>query len=148
MLTLILMFALATSTTPTGQCPPAGFEHVAYVTADDATALAAEVQRQIGGSQIWNGPAGLEARPDAVNLDLYVGPDGKVAAICVISGERHVIAAVSKSLGYVKLHPGRPVILPLCANLVWRSESRSAGYGDLTAEFTSYDLKVSTAARP
>lgn len=149
MLTLLLMFALSGSQAPAGhQCPPPGFEHASYPIAQDAAVLAAEVQRQLDHSYLPRiGPAGLEARPDTVNLDLYIGPDG-VASICFISGERHVIAGLSKSLAHVKLHSSGPVIVPLYVNLVWHSENLMAAYGDLTAEFTRYDLKVSAAARP
>src|ERR1043165_4799008 len=108
MLALLLMFALGkTSHAADRPCPPAGFEPAAYVRAHDAEAPQPGIERQLAvlADNYWNGPAGKEGRPASLNVDLYVQPNGDVAAVCVVSGERHVIAAVAKSLAQVKLPP-------------------------------------------
>jgi|GEM_PF-3074818 len=150
MLNLLLMFALASSSTAAGHsCPPPGFEHAGYVSTEDAAALAASVEHQLVlvGDNYWSGPAGMEGRPAAVNLDLYVQANGEVAGVCIVSGERHVIATVARGLALVKLPPmgrlGRSIV-PLEVKLAWRS----ARSGMDLIEFRGFELKVAAAPRP
>jgi hypothetical protein len=150
MLSALLLFALVTSPhRAAGGCPPAGFEHVGYVSDEVAATLATELQHQLGqGGAGWGGPAGLEGRPEEVSLDLYVQPDGKVAGICVVSGERHVVAAVTRDIAHLTLNgPRERLIVPLNFKIVWQSSSSGAYVGMIT-EFNLYGLKVSAAARP
>jgi len=147
----LMLFALAaSSTTPTRPCPPAGFENVKYVSDQVAATLAAEMQHhlQLDGGEGWGGPAGMEGRPAEVNLDLYLQPDGEVAAICVVSGERHVVAAVARDLAPLKLAaPRERLIVPLNVKLIWRSSSLWGPFDGIISEFTAYQLKVSAAER-
>ena len=148
MFSVILLFALAASSPATNRpCPPPGFEHVEYVNDQVATALAAELQYRLNrfGDHGWGGPARMEGRPAEVNLDLYLQPDGEVAAACVVSGERHVVAAVARDFVTLKLNaPRERLIVPLKIDLVWRSGGASQ---DLK-EFTMYELRVDVAPRP
>lgn len=144
MFSILLLFALAASSPAKDRpCPPAGFEHVSYVDAHGAAELAPMVQHQLGGNLYWSGPAGLEARPETVNVDVFIDANGKVAGVCGVSGERHVFAAVAKELMHLKL-PARALILPLNLKLVWHSTRTDQ---DLQ-EFRAYDLEVTPAARP
>ena len=146
MLSVILLFALAASSPASDRpCPPAGFEHAGYVNPEEAASLVAAVQRQLSlRDHPWAGRAGMEGRPASVNLDLYVQPDGKVAGVCVISGEHRVFAAVAEDLKQVNLRTKRSFILPLDVKIIWRSTRTDL---DLQ-EFRSYDLKVTAAERP
>jgi len=148
MLNLLLMFALAASSPAKARpCPPPGFEHVEYVNDEVAATLAAELEHHLRlfGHQGWGGPAGMEGRPASADLDLYIQPDGKIAAICVVSGERHVVAEVARNLTPLKVTaPRERLIVPLNVQLIWRS-----GKGDLgLTEFNLYELKVDVAPRP
>lgn len=149
MFSALLLFALAASSPATKDrpCPPPGFEHVEYVNDQVATTLATEVQHRLGlfGDYGWGGPARLRGRPEAVDLDLYIQPSGEVAAICVVSGERHVVAHVARDLAPIKLTvPHERLIVPLNIQLIWRS-----GKGDLDlTEFNFYALKVGVSPRP
>ena len=150
MISALLLFALTASTPAAHRpCPPAGFEHAAYANEQVATALAAEIEHRLHvfGDQGWGGPAGMEGRPAAVDLDLYLRPDGSVAAVCVVSGERHVVSAVAKDLAPLKLAaPREMMIVPLKVNLVWRSSSHWTPDGTIS-EFNAYELSVSAASR-
>jgi hypothetical protein len=148
MFSALLLFALAATSPATAgrPCPPPGFEQVGYASDQVATTLAAEIDHQlrIGGNDSgWGGPAGMVGRPTAVNLDLYLQPDGKVAALCVVSGERHAIAAVAKDFAPLKLvAPRERLIVPLNVQFIWRS----GGAGEVI-EFNYYELKVDVAPR-
>ncbi|HEX3583313.1 MAG TPA: hypothetical protein VH087_16205 [Thermoanaerobaculia bacterium] len=148
MFSALLLFALTASTTSAHRlCPPAGFEHVEYASEQVAETLAAELQHRLGlfGDHGWDGPAGMEGRPASVDLDLYLQPNGEVAAACVVSGEHHVVAEVARDLALLRLNaPHERLIVPLNIQLVWRSGR--AGQ-DLT-EVSMYALKVSAAERP
>jgi hypothetical protein len=153
MLNLLLMFALAASSPAASSpakarpCPPAGFEHVEYMNEQVAATLATEIEHQLGlfGNQGWGGPAGMVGRPAAADVDLYIQPDGKVAAVCVVSGERHVVAEVARDLALLKVTgPRERLIVPLHIQFIWRS-----GKGDLgLTEFNLYGLKIDVAPRP
>jgi hypothetical protein len=148
MFSALLLFALAASSPAKDRpCPPPGFEHVEYVNDQVAATLAAEIEHQLRlfPDQGWGGPARMEGRPAAVDLDLYIQPDGKVAALCVVSGERHVVAEVARNLAPLKLTaPRERLIVPLNVQVIWRS-----GTGDLgLTEFKFYELKIDVAPRP
>lgn len=148
MFSLLLLFALsASSQVKDRPCPPAGFGHVGYASEQVATTLAAELQHQLHafGDIGWGGPARMEGRPASVDLDLYLQPDGAVAAACVVSGERHVVAEVARNLTPLKLNaPHERLIVPLKFQLIWRS----GGFAVDRKEFNSYELKVDVAPRP
>jgi hypothetical protein len=148
MFSALLLFALSvTSPAKDRPCPPAGFEHVGYASEQVAATLAAELQHQLRlfGDRGWGGPAGMVGRPASVDLDLYIRPDGAVAAACVVSGEHHVVTEVAGALAALKVNgPRERLIVPLKIQLIWRS-----GKGDLgLTEFSLYELKVDAAQRP
>ena len=148
MLSALLLFALAASSPAKDPpCPPAGFRNVEYVSGDVAATLARELERQLAakGDHGWGGPARMEGRPAAVDLDLYVKPDGSSASACVLSGERHVVAQVLGDLVPVKLNaPHEPLVVPLTIKLIWHSGRA----GQDLREFVMYELKVEAAQRP